>query len=101
MMRELVGAGIEFTISELVSLEDEGDSLRSALDLLLEELVEAASVGILRHCVIEGDEQLLLLGFSQEWQASDLLVGIGDNGLEEDLEVSQHPLYRRSLKQVC
>ena len=41
MMRELVGARVQFAIGELLLLVDEGDCIWGAFDLLFKELMQA------------------------------------------------------------
>src|ERR1041385_5009737 len=99
MMCQLVGTSVQLSITERLSLEDECDSLRSALDLLLDGLMQAegGNVGL---SGIPFHQNLMPLVLSQQRQLREPLRRIGDNRLQQCLEGPQHPLYGRSLEQV-
>ena len=48
MVRELVGAGVELGIAQLLVAEDQGHGFRRARRLVLEELVDASLAWVLK-----------------------------------------------------
>ena len=56
VMGELVGATIEFSVGQLLVLEDHGDGIRSFVDLRFEQLVDALLVWVLDLGVVPLDD---------------------------------------------
>src|SRR5439155_506050 len=82
---ELVRPRVEGPVGELPSFEGDGDGIGRALDLLLDQLVEAAVAReVLR--AIPLDDDLLSFGPGEEGQLRDPLAGVRRDPAEEDLE---------------
>jgi hypothetical protein len=60
-MRQLIGASVELSIGQLLIVEDDGDVVRRALDLLFEQLVDEPVLRIIGLGIVELDQQLLAL----------------------------------------
>ncbi len=99
LVRELVGAGVELGIAEGLLLEHEGDGVGRALDLLLERLVNAMLLGIVRLRRISiAQQQLALLG-RQDVDMIERLRLVPGHRPQHGLQVSEMPFDRGALEQ--
>ncbi len=73
---ELIGAGIQLTISELLLAEDHGEGVWIALGLGLKQLGNCLVVGISGLGIIPLEQKLLSFGFCEQWQFVDRLSWI-------------------------
>ena len=99
-VRKLVGAGVEFGVGELAVLEHECHRMGRALDLLLEELVDATAAEIVYSGVVPFHEQLMALARAEHRQLIDGLRGVGRNAFEQRGEVPGHAIDGGSVKQL-
>ena len=88
-MSQLVGAGVEFAVGELLLLTDQGHGLRAALHLLGKQLREPV-LGIALLGAIPLLPQHLLLGLGQQRQVGYRLVRLLHNRLQDLLPEDQH-----------
>ena len=84
----------------MLFLEDEGYGIATLPDLTLEEFVQAGQGYILFHRGIPSVYHLLLFGCCQEWQGGDVYLRMGDDGLQDGLEMTEHTTDCALLKQV-
>ena len=99
-MSELVSLEVKVLIGEVLILEDDGDGLGVALDLSLEQVVDAGIVRVFGLRVIPLHQELMLLGIGEQGEVGDSGVGVSDDGLEQSLEVSDHALDSGGFEQV-
>src|SRR5205085_8078986 len=83
----------ELCVSERLIFEDEGDGVRRASRLVLEELMNESTFSQLL-------ERLLKLARFQQRQHEDRLLGIGDNAFEQDLKMLLPTLDRLRVEEV-
>ena len=100
VVRELVGARVELPVGELLVLEDHRDRVGRALDLLLEQLVDAPIPRILCCRVVPLEEQLVPLRLAQQRQLGEALIGICRRcllaGASGGVPASARPCLRRT-----
>ncbi len=84
---QLVGARVELGEGEDGVLEGDGGSVGSPGDLELEGVVEAGVDGHVCGGVVPGLQHLLALGGGQQGQLGQALLRMGDDGLQQHLEV--------------
>ena len=99
-MRELVGPCIELPIAELASLELHCDRVGSPLDLLLEQLVNAAVFGTTPPGFVPPGGPPLSPGLAGHRQFRDVHSGILDNASEQGKKVRSHPIDRGRVEEV-
>src|SRR5262245_12562286 len=99
-MCQLVGAHVQLGIGQLGLLPDQGDGVRVASGLDLEQLVDALVVRIGASGLVPVDDGLLPLGRGQQRQVGQRQVGGGDGGGQQGLEVAQQTLDGGGLEQV-
>ena len=98
-MGELVGALVEAAVTELLIATDDGHRLAARLGLRLEQLVQALALAILAGAVVPGDEHLVLLGLAQHPHLPDGPLAIGQQPIQQPLEVPAQPLDGRLVEQ--
>ena len=82
-----------------LSLAAQGDGLRGALCLLLDGVVDVLVEVVGALGLVPGVELGCFVG-SEEGQVGELLLRIGDDAFEQDLEVTQQALDRLRIEQV-
>ena len=99
-MRQLVGTAVQLSIRQRLRIEHDGDGVRRSLHLRLKELMNTHIPRTIGLGTIPLHQQLLPLGFGQEWQVREALLGICNHAPQQDLEIPQHPSNRTRLKQI-
>ena len=98
-MRDLIGARVELGVSEMVAFEDEGDAIRRACDLFLEQLVNAFVVDRSGVNRVEVD-QLLPFHFANDFVVFESSVRVEGYTLQQCLKFGLEPIYIFSAKQA-
>ena len=99
-MTELVGARVEFPISESLILEHNGQGIGGAHDLLVEQPMEAPGFGVADASVIPRHQDLTPFFGRHEREIANQLVGLVYDAFEKHLEVFLHSGDRRGVKQI-
>ena len=73
-----------------------GVRFRLRFDEFVETAVPRVSVSVAFHVI----QQLATLRFGKQWQIGNRSVGIGSDGFEQGLEVSQKALHPLSVEQI-
>ena len=100
VVRQLVGAGVELGIGQLLILEDNRYGVGRARYLFLEEFVNAFVLRIIGSRVVPLDEQLVTLGFGEQRQLGDGLRRVVHNRLQQGLEMARHALDGRFVEEI-
>ena len=98
-MRDLIGARVELGVGEMLAFEDEGDAIRRALDLFLEQLVNAFVADRSGVDRVEVD-QLLPFHFADDFVVVEPGVRVESYTLQECLKFRLEPIYIFSAKQA-
>ena len=99
-MGQLVGTAIELAIGQLLRIAHEGDGVRRSLDLRLEELINADIPRRLDRGAVPLHELPPPLGFAQQGQVRNALLGIGDDGVQQGAKMPRHPGDGVGLEQI-
>ena len=100
VVRQLIGAPVQLVIGPLSVCDDQGHTVGRAGGLGLEDLVDALVGRIGEGDVVPVQQQVLPFGRGQDGQGGDVLVGMGDDALQQGLEMAGHALDSGRLEQV-
>ena len=100
VMGQLIGAGVELSVGQLLSLKHDGHVVRRALDLFLEQLMEALVLGVIGPRIVELDQQLPAFSVGQNFQVTDRGGRIADDTFQQRVKMSRHPVDRGCIKHV-
>ena len=100
VMSQLIGASVELSVGQLLSLKHDGHAVRRPLDLFLKQLVEALVFGVIGLGIVELDQELLAFSIGQNFQITDRGGRIADDTFQQRLKVSRHPGDGGRIKQV-
>src|SRR4051812_48324675 len=100
LFSELLGACVEFSVSQLAIPADQRDSFGRPLDLLLKKIVDAFVARKIRFSRVPILKQSRALRSAQERKPANGLVGACKNTFEQCLEMAEHSLNPGSLKQI-
>src|SRR5438067_369037 len=90
-------------------IKNDSDGIGRARGLRREEVVDAGQVAARAPvpyplspvpCRIPIEQELLPLGIGKEWQVGDMLIGVGENTVEQRLEMPRHPCKSGRFEQV-
>src|SRR6478609_8616274 len=98
MMRQLIRAIVEFSISKLLLMRFQRNRIGRALDLLFEQLMNALVTRIGRGSFVPLDQELMPLGIGENWKERNRLVRIIHDAFEQSLIVSRHALDPITIK---
>ena len=87
---ELVGAGVELAIGELLGAEAQGGGVRSAEHLGLEEAVDERGLGQLAPGLVPVHQHLLALGRGEQGQLGEARLGCVHHALHQHPQVLGH-----------
>src|SRR6266487_580286 len=100
MMGELVSTRIEFAISQLFVLTEQGNRIRSTLDLCLDELMQTSILWIGYSRGIPVNQHSAPLIFPHQRQFRNVLSRVSYNTFQQRLQVADHAENRCILKQI-
>ena len=99
-MGKLIGAGVQFTVGEALSLVTDGDSIRLARRHCHKEFVDRVLAAVGRGRVIPfGQDGVALLG-REQIQGADGRVGVGNDGFHQGDEMPGHALNGGQLEKI-
>ncbi len=99
-MGQLIGASIELSVRQVLSLKHDGHAVRRPQDLLFKQLVEALVFGAFGLGIVELNQQFLAFRTGQNLQITDRGGRIADDTFQQRVKVSRHPGNGGSIKQV-
>ncbi len=100
VMGEPVGAAVQCVVAQRAAVGDQRHGLGRPRRVRLEELGDEARCRPGRRGPAPLVEQSPPLGRGQDRELGEAPVGVCDDGLEQGLEVADHPVDRRGVEQV-
>src|SRR5580765_6143550 len=101
IMRKLIGPSVKVSIGQTLFAEGHSNGFRSPRHLRFKQFVNTGVLGVFGCRVIPLAKKQVTLGFGEQWKRRYRLIWIRHNSFQQSLEVTNHPPYASTFKQVC